>query len=205
MTYASQFTAGGTPLRCTWLTAASGTFTPLSGTTWMHLIMIGAGGAGGSASSGYYTSGGGYGFYGVGGKGGTAAQSIITWYKRESVSGTPIASYSYICGSASGFSSTWNTGSAGTLGQIIAVGGGAGGSGTGNYGGYNNQYGSATNQMIATTGESSILGRGGSPGGTGQGYGSGGGGGSHGGYGYDEYSSNGGGGGGLGLIIVTEY
>ena len=193
----SKFSGGGgTPLRSTWLTTASGsTFTPLADTTWFHIIMCGAGGAGGASSTGYGGS-----WYSAGGKGGTAATTSIFWYKRESVSGTPIATYSFLVGSYSGFNTAWNTGSLGTLGTINANGGSPGSAGLGPY------QGSVLNYHAATAGESSLLGSGGGPySGYGQGYGAGGGGGAPGYSPAGDWGSLSGGGGSYGVIIVTEY
>lgn len=200
----SKFSGGGgTPLRTTWLTASTGTFTPLADTTWFHIIMCGAGGQGGTSSSGYNE--GGIAIYSAGGKGGTAAVARIFWYPRESIGGTPIASYSYAVGSYSTFNTAWNTGNAGTQGQPNAQGGSNGGVGLGNYGS-NQVTAGPQNHHQATAGESSLLGCGGAPnGGYGQGYGAGGGGGAVGYSSYGTYGTSPGGGGSLGVIVITEF
>lgn len=201
----SKFSGGGgTPLRSTRLTSASGTFTPLADTTWLYLTILGAGGAGGSSAANLRNSSGSqYDIYGSGGRGGSCGVLITQWYQRESVSGTPIASYSYVCGSASSFSSVWNTGSAGTLGALTALGGRDGGQGTKTVQQANGYWYADT----AGQGESCLFGTGGTAnGGTGQGFGAGGGGAPTGlGTTYDVYQYNVGGGGALGLIIVVEY
>jgi len=202
----SKFTGGGgTPLRSTTLTASTGTFTPLTDTTWFYLTMIGAGGAGGSSAGNLTSSSGStYNVYGSGGRGGSCGQLVTKWYQRESVSGTPISSYTYTCGSYSAFNTVWNTGSAGTLGQLYALGGQNGGNGSKTVQGSNGYW--YTDQPMQ--GESCLFGTGGSAGGgTAQGYGAGGGGGSTGLplSSYDTYVYNAGGSGALGLIIVVEY
>lgn len=199
----SKFSGGGgTPLRSTFLTPGTGTFTPLADTTWFHIIMIGAGGNGGSSSGGYYGTGSGTGYTGNGGRGGSAAAVTISWYKRDSVLGIPIASYGYITAASATLDSVWNTGTVGTQGQLAAKGGNNGNSGIGS-----NGWSSGQNPAgIATSGESSLFGSGGTGGGgVASGYGAGGGGGANGAYGYDTTGYNNGGGGSYGLIIVTEY
>ena len=201
----SKFTGGGgTPLRSTTLTASTGTFTPLADTTWFYLTLLGAGGAGGSSAGNLASSSGTtYNVYGSGGRGGSCGQLRTQWYQRESVSGTPISSYSYGCGSYSGYSTSWNIGNVGTLGTLTALGGRDGGSGTKTVQGTNGYwYCDQPGQ-----GESCLFGTGGTAGGgNGQGFGAGGGGGITGLTGsYDTYSYNAGGSGSLGLIIVVEY
>ena len=205
MSLLTQFSLkGGAPLLTTRLTG-TGTFTPLSTTTWFYLTLIGAGGAGGSSSYGYYSSGGGnYHYWGSGGQGGTCGQIITQWYSRDSA----VSSYGYIAATASAGSTTWNTGTVGTQGQLIALGGNTGSGGQYSYqGNYNTA--SHAGAKDGTPGESCIFGVGGipgSPGSAGLGYGAGGGGGtispptST-----DTYTYKSGGAGAPGLIIVVEY
>jgi hypothetical protein len=206
MSVLSQFGGRVTPLRVTTLTASSGTFTPLANTRWFYLTMLGAGGAGGASGNYFWDPGTpSNNHYPAGGRGGSCAVLVKQWFERESVAGTPIASYGYMVGPYSSFHTAWNTGSAGTLGLLYAFGGVNGAQGLKSVNDYTNTgywYGDEPGK-----GESCEFGTGGAAqGGTAQGYGAGGGGGSNA-RGLTTYTwaSNPGGPGAPGLIIVGEY